>query len=566
MDPGWLGAKLEAAAPTGVVADFRRFLLARPGDREVKLALEAFQMSVGQVRGLKGGGEGGWVGDSQLSARARRAARGHHTAHPPTHPQVQAHPNVPGLLRCLMIGRLSSVPGSQRMQVRGGRACVWLGRGAGPARAQLACWQAALACVCACACVGRCFRHARSPSIPLQPRPPTNPPTHPPTNPPAHPIHPTRLRALQDWLDQQRRLVYVDAQAALLHGRTRCLLPLTPSLDQAGGMSRLALRGHTGAVTKLLLTPSGTDVVSASADGTGGGARAGGGVGVGGGVGEWAWGVGRVVGGRGGSPSMSAHVRHACPHARTLTHAPLNAPPRAARVWDLEIGDCVLLLEGHAAPITDLAITLGALSHAGAGHALLVPRSRASWGELSLSAVPASPSSRAPTTPPLTPAPLTPPVIPPPDGSLVLTASEDGTARAFEMERGQCLRVLVGHSAPVQALAIDPWARFVVTASADGTGGRGGRVAGGPAAVCLRGVCGIWGDARARPSPPLAPTPVTHEHPPTLLLLLQLAFGTWPRRAPSTRCKCGPRASEVRAPGLWGRQWQPHSPARVRER
>ncbi len=30
-----------------------------------------------------------------------------------------------------------------------------------------------------------------------------------------------------------------------------------------------------------------------------------------------------------------------------------------ARVWDLDIGDCVLLLEGHAGPINDMAITSG---------------------------------------------------------------------------------------------------------------------------------------------------------------------------------------------------------------
>jgi WD40 repeat protein len=57
-------------------------------------------------------------------------------------------------------------------------------------------------------------------------------------------------------------------------------------------------------------------------------------------------------------------------------------------MWDLEIGDCVLVMEGHAGPITDMAIT--------------------------------------------------------DDGSLLVTTSEDGTARAFETERGQCLRVLAG--------------------------------------------------------------------------------------------------------------------------
>lgn len=33
-----------------------------------------------------------------------------------------------------------------------------------------------------------------------------------------------------------------------------------------------------------------------------------------------------------------------------------------ARVWDLDIGDCVLMLEGHAGPITDMAITSGVLA------------------------------------------------------------------------------------------------------------------------------------------------------------------------------------------------------------
>jgi WD40 repeat protein len=97
---------------------------------------------------------------------------------------------------------------------------------------------------------------------------------------------------------EQQRLVYADSQQALASGLPRCLPPLTPSLDQAGGLQRLALRGHTGPVTKVLLTPSGTDAVTASADGT-------------------------------------------------------------ARVWDLDIGDCVLLLEGHAGPITDMAVTSG---------------------------------------------------------------------------------------------------------------------------------------------------------------------------------------------------------------
>lgn len=66
----------------------------------------------------------------------------------------------------------------------------------------------------------------------------------------------------QAWLGSQQQRCYEDGRTALLSGLPRCLPPLTPSLDQAGGLQRLALRGHTGAVTKVVLTPSGTDAVT----------------------------------------------------------------------------------------------------------------------------------------------------------------------------------------------------------------------------------------------------------------------------------------------------------------
>jgi WD40 repeat protein len=231
LDPGWLAQKLAGCGAAAVVADFRRFLMARP-DKDVKLVLEAFQLSVAQA---------------------------------------QAHPLVAGLLRCLVAARLMTAP---------------LSAGA-------AGWPAA-----------------------------------------------------------QRAAVRADGAAAAARGAPRALPPLTPSLDQAGGLQRLALRGHAGAVTRVLLTPSGTDAVTASADGT-------------------------------------------------------------ARVWDLEIGDCVLTLGGHTGAVTAMGLTA--------------------------------------------------------DGSLLVTASEDGTARAFEMERGQCLRVLAGHEGAVAALALDPAGRFAVTGGADAT-------------------------------------------------------------------------------------------------
>ena len=41
-----------------------------------------------------------------------------------------------------------------------------------------------------------------------------------------------------------------------------CLFTRTPSLDQAGGLQRMTLRGHGGGVAKVLLTAGGIDVIT----------------------------------------------------------------------------------------------------------------------------------------------------------------------------------------------------------------------------------------------------------------------------------------------------------------
>lgn len=41
-----------------------------------------------------------------------------------------------------------------------------------------------------------------------------------------------------------------------------CLLPRSPSLEQAGGLHRMVLRGHTGGIMKVLLTSGGIDVIT----------------------------------------------------------------------------------------------------------------------------------------------------------------------------------------------------------------------------------------------------------------------------------------------------------------
>ncbi len=80
----------------------------------------------------------------------------------------------------------------------------------------------------------------------------------------------------------------------------------------------------------------------------------------------------------------------------------------------MEIGDCVLLMEGHTAAVTDLAVAN--------------------------------------------------------EGSVLVTSSADHTARVWTLDKGQCRAVLQGHTAAVNAVAVDRQGRFAVTASADATG------------------------------------------------------------------------------------------------
>jgi WD40 repeat protein len=56
-----------------------------------------------------------------------------------------------------------------------------------------------------------------------------------------------------------------------------------------------------------------------------------------------------------------------------------------------------------------------------------------------------------------------------PDGSLIATASEDRTARIWEIASGDQLRELSGHSSEVNAVAFSPDGSLIATASEDHT-------------------------------------------------------------------------------------------------
>jgi hypothetical protein len=42
----------------------------------------------------------------------------------------------------------------------------------------------------------------------------------------------------------------------------KCLETKTASLEQAGGLQRMTLRGHSAVVHKVMLTPGGIDVIT----------------------------------------------------------------------------------------------------------------------------------------------------------------------------------------------------------------------------------------------------------------------------------------------------------------
>ena len=59
------------------------------------------------------------------------------------------------------------------------------------------------------------------------------------------------------------KVIVVLTGGHLLH-----LMPSTASLEQAGGLNRMTLRGHTAPVRKVVISPNGRDVITVSEDGT----------------------------------------------------------------------------------------------------------------------------------------------------------------------------------------------------------------------------------------------------------------------------------------------------------
>ena len=68
------------------------------------------------------------------------------------------------------------------------------------------------------------------------------------------------------WVDMFYDAVQIDLDFSPLRSeepkKLISLMTASPSLEQAGGLQRMTLRGHTGGVKKVLVTPGGVDVIT----------------------------------------------------------------------------------------------------------------------------------------------------------------------------------------------------------------------------------------------------------------------------------------------------------------
>ena len=238
------------------------------------------------------------------------------------------------------------------------------------------------------------------------------------------------------------------------------LLPLTASLPPPGGPLIRTFEGHTSWVHTVKITPDGRRAISGSGDGT-----------------LRVWDLesnrpARIFQGHTG-PVRTVVIS---PDGRRAISASADT---TLRVWDLESGKSLRLLKDHSNPVLVVLVTADGRYAVSAS----AVRTQRVWkgqrGERSkIAHAPASPE-RALRVWDLESGQLlrtltghtdwVNAVAITPDGRRAISASSDHTLRVWDLGSGQSVRTLAGHAGPVNALAITPDGHCAVSASSDWT-------------------------------------------------------------------------------------------------
>ena len=182
---------------------------------------------------------------------------------------------------------------------------------------------------------------------------------------------PALLRTLEGHSDEVRSVSVTPQGRQAVSGSKDQTLRVW---DLENGQCLLTLEGHTDSVSSVSLTPDGRRVFSGA-----------------------------------GSPTGGIRA-HAAPDGR---HTFPGSKDKTIRVWDLESGQCLRIIEGHSF-----------------------------WGE-SVTATP--------------------------DGRRAVSWSWDKMLRVWNLKSGQCLRTLTGHNDGVLSASVTPDGRFAISGSNDGT-------------------------------------------------------------------------------------------------
>ncbi|KAK9868703.1 hypothetical protein WJX84_004909 [Apatococcus fuscideae] len=244
-----------------------------------------------------------------------------------------------------------------------------------------------------------------------------------------------------------RRFLLVDAEgsrklAGPKQQQVKALRPLTASLEQAGGLHRLTLRGHNAAITAVHLLPDGVHALSASENGS---SRL------------WDLETGTC------QHSMGEHKGKVTAMDVGMEGGLLvtGSCDMTARVWDLRRGHCLACLKGHTAEVLDVAVDSRGrfcATASGDGTCRLWSLSNGKCAHILRSSLASGLHAGKVFAVALTP-----------DSTKAVTASDDFLARVWDISNGRCKWVLSGHTNWVTALDIRPDGRAVVTASHDCT-------------------------------------------------------------------------------------------------